>query len=71
MASDPRLADLPATVHLLVVNRFILLPETTLPLTLTDERYSELVESLAARGGYLGGQVPEQAADRRPPPRGS
>ena len=54
MASDLRLDDLPATIHLFVVNRFILLPETTLPLTLTDERYSGLVESLAAKNGYLG-----------------
>jgi uncharacterized protein len=54
MAADLRLEDLPATVHLLTVNRFILLPETTLPLTLTDERYIELVESLAEAGGYLG-----------------
>ncbi|HYX24869.1 MAG TPA: LON peptidase substrate-binding domain-containing protein [Thermoanaerobaculia bacterium] len=65
MASDPRLADLPATVHLLVVNRFILLPETTLPLTLTDERYSELVESLAARGGYLGFILSQESKEGR------
>ena len=54
MASDLRLEDLPKTIHLLMVNRFILLPETTLPLVLTDERYMELVESLAAAEGYLG-----------------
>ncbi|HEX3551599.1 MAG TPA: LON peptidase substrate-binding domain-containing protein [Thermoanaerobaculia bacterium] len=54
MASDLRLDDLPSTVHLLTVDRFILLPETTLPLTLTDERYSGLVESLAERDGFLG-----------------
>ena len=54
MASDLRLEDLPKTVHLLMVNRFILLPETTLPLVLTDERYIDLVESLATADGYLG-----------------
>ncbi|HEV7504407.1 MAG TPA: LON peptidase substrate-binding domain-containing protein [Thermoanaerobaculia bacterium] len=54
MASDLRLDDLPKTIHLLMVNRFILLPETTLPLVLTDERYMELTESLAAADGYLG-----------------
>jgi len=54
MASDLRLDELPTTIHLLMVNRFILLPETTLPLVLTDERYIELTESLAAAGGYLG-----------------
>jgi Lon protease-like protein len=53
MAPDLRIEDLPTTVHLLAANRFILLPETTLPVTLTDERYSGLVESLA-EGGYLG-----------------
>ena len=54
MASNPRLDDLPRTIHLLMVNRFILLPETTLPLVLTDERYIELTEALAAADGYLG-----------------
>lgn len=54
MASDLRLEDLPRTIHLLMVNRFILLPETTLPLVLTDERYMELMESLAETDGYLG-----------------
>ena len=54
MASNLRLEDLPKTIHLLMVNRFILLPETTLPLVLTDERYIELAESLAASDGYLG-----------------
>ncbi len=54
MASDLRLENLPTTIHLLMVNRFILLPETTLPLALTDERYIELAESLAETGGYLG-----------------
>jgi Lon protease-like protein len=53
MKSDPRIDDLPATVHLLMVNRFILLPETTLPLVLTDPRYGALVE-LLGEGGYLG-----------------
>ncbi len=54
MASNLRLDELPTTLHLLMVNRFILLPETTLPLVLTDERTIELTESLAAADGYLG-----------------
>lgn len=65
MASDPRLDDLPKTLHLLMVNRFILLPETTLPLVLTDERYMELTESLAAADGYLGFILPGEAHGSR------
>ena len=65
MASDPRLDDLPKTLHLLMVNRFILLPETTLPLVLTDERYMELTESLAAAGGYLGFILPGESHGSR------
>ncbi|MEA2600575.1 MAG: uncharacterized protein QOF89_1567 [Acidobacteriota bacterium] len=53
MAPDLRIEDLPTTLHLLAVNRFILLPETTLPMVLTDERYSGMVEALG-EGGYLG-----------------
>ncbi|HEX4966213.1 MAG TPA: LON peptidase substrate-binding domain-containing protein [Thermoanaerobaculia bacterium] len=49
-----RIDDLPTSIHLLTVNKFILLPETTLPLVLTDAKYAKLAESLAETEGYLG-----------------
>jgi uncharacterized protein len=65
MAPDPRIEDLPTTVHLLTVDRFILLPETTLPVVLTNERFSGLVESLAERNGYLGFILSREGAGER------
>lgn len=65
MAPDPRIEDLPTTVHLLTVDRFILLPETTLPVVLTNERFSGLVESLAERDGYLGFILSREGAGER------
>src|SRR5215203_2081727 len=71
MSAVPRLDDLPATVHLLAVERFLLLPETILPLVLTDPGVCELVESLAAEGGYLGFAQPrrgEAGREKTPSP---
>jgi uncharacterized protein len=68
MSADPRLADLPVTVHLLAVERFLLLPETILPLVLTDPGVCELVESLETEGGYLGFAQPRRSADWREEP---
>ena len=71
MSAAPRLVDLPVTVHLLAVERFLLLPETILPLVLTDPGVCELVESLAAEGGYLGFAQPrrgEAGREKAPSP---
>jgi uncharacterized protein len=65
MAPDLRIEDLPTTIHLLTVDRFILLPETTLPVVLTNERFSGLVESLAERDGYLGFILSREGAGER------
>jgi uncharacterized protein len=53
MALDLRIADLPSTVYLFPVDRFILLPETTLPMTITEPRSQRLLEA-AEESGYLG-----------------
>ena len=54
MAPDLRIADLPPTVYLFPVDRFILLPETTLPMTITDPRSQDLLETAKGTSGYLG-----------------
>jgi uncharacterized protein len=69
MSPPLQIADLPATVHLLAVEMFLLLPETILPLVLSDPGVCELVETLAAEGGYLGfaqPHRPETAGQKRP-----
>lgn len=68
MGTLPRIADLPATVHLLAVETFLLLPETILPLVLSDPGVSELVETLAAEGGYLGFVQPRRGNAGRQAP---
>jgi Lon protease-like protein len=68
MSVVPRFDDLPATVHLLAVERFLLLPETILPLVLTDPGVCEIVESLEAEGGYLGFAQPRRGDWREEPP---
>ncbi len=65
MAPDPRIEDFPTTLHLLTVDRFILLPEATLPMVLTDERFKGLVESLAEKDGYLGFILSREGAGER------
>jgi uncharacterized protein len=54
MSPDLRIADLPSTVYLFPVDRFILLPETTLPMTITDLRSQEILKTAEAASGYLG-----------------
>lgn len=53
MPPDLRLADLPSTVYLFPVDRFILLPETTLPMTVTDRHSRNLLDAAEA-SGYVG-----------------
>jgi Lon protease-like protein len=54
MRSDPRLADLPATLLLLPLDSLVLLPETALPITLTDPASRAIVDAALAAGGYAG-----------------
>ncbi|HEX9942592.1 MAG TPA: LON peptidase substrate-binding domain-containing protein [Thermoanaerobaculia bacterium] len=54
MNSDPRIADLPSTIHLMPIEGFILLPETTLPLTIVDAQSRELLDAADAESGYVG-----------------
>lgn len=62
MSPELRIADLPSTVYLFPVDRFILLPETTLPMTITDSRSREILEAAEATSGYVGViQAREQA----------
>ncbi len=54
MPSDLRLAELPSTVYLFPVDRLILLPETTLPMTITDFQSRDLLDAAEAASGYVG-----------------
>jgi Lon protease-like protein len=66
--ADLRIADLPPTVYLLPVDRFILLPQTTLPMTITEPRSQQLLEAAESAGGYLGviqARPPEEASGSR------
>jgi Lon protease-like protein len=68
MTPDLRLADLPSTVYLFPLDRFILLPETTLPMTVVDPRSREALEAAESAGGYVGviqNRPPEDGADSK------
>ena len=54
MSPDLRLADLPSTVYLFPIDQFILLPETTLPMTVTDPRSQKALETAESTSGYVG-----------------
>jgi uncharacterized protein len=54
MPSDLRISDLPSTVYLFPIDRFILLPGTTLPLTITAPRSQETLDAAEAADGFLG-----------------
>lgn len=54
MSSDLRLADLPATLHLLPLVPWLLLPETVLPVTVTDSHDLGVLAAALAAGGYVG-----------------
>jgi Lon protease-like protein len=49
-----RLADLPATVLLLPLEPFILLPQTSLPVTLTDAQSHRILDAALAGEGLVG-----------------
>jgi uncharacterized protein len=65
MPSDFQVSDLPATVYLFAIDRFILLPETTLPLTITAPKSQEILDAAEEAGGFLG------VIQRRPKEAGS
>ncbi len=54
MPPELRIADLPSTVYLFPIDRFILLPETTLPMTVTDPRSQKVLEAAESTSGYIG-----------------
>jgi Lon protease-like protein len=54
MDPAPQLADLPSTVYLLAIDRFILLPETTLPIKITHPPSCEVLDAAEAESGYVG-----------------
>lgn len=68
MNPDLRLDDLPTTLHLLPLAPWLLLPETTLPVTITDRRARGVLDTALAAGGYVGvvlphGEEPGSPAD--------
>jgi uncharacterized protein len=68
MDPAPQIADLPSTVYLLAIDRFILLPETTLPIRITDLRSQEVLDAAEAEGAYVGviqTRSAEKGADSR------
>jgi len=68
MEPELRLADLPSTIYLFPVERFILLPETTLPLSIVDSRVQEILDGAQAASGYIGvieRRPKEERADSR------
>ena len=60
MKSDPRLDELPTSIHILPLDRFILLPETTLPVTFAASWARALVDVALATSGYIGVVQPEE-----------
>ncbi len=54
MPPSVRLADLPSTVYLFPVDRFILLPETILPVVVTDAESRKVLEAAESTSRYLG-----------------
>ncbi|HEV8581827.1 MAG TPA: LON peptidase substrate-binding domain-containing protein [Thermoanaerobaculia bacterium] len=54
MNPELRIADLPSTVYLFPIDRYILLPETTLPLTVTESRSQESLDAAEEAGGFVG-----------------
>ncbi len=66
MSPDLRISDLPTTVYLFPIDRFILLPETTLPMTVTDPRSQRILEAAESASGYVGviqNRPPEERSD--------
>jgi len=54
MNPDLRIADLPTTIHLLPLGPFLLLPGSSLPITLTDLWSRGIVDAALAGGGWVG-----------------
>lgn len=54
MDPDLRLAALPSTIYLFSIDRFILLPETNLPLAIVDLRSQGILDAAQAESGYVG-----------------
>lgn len=68
MSPNLRLADLPSTVYLFPIDRFILLPETTLPMTITEPRSQRILEAAESESGYVGviqNRPPEERSGSR------
>jgi Lon protease-like protein len=62
MNPDPRISSLPTTLHLLPLESLLLLPETAIPVTITDFAARGIVEAALAAGGYVG-VIQEISAD--------
>ena len=62
--TDLQLAELPSTIHLFSIARFLLLPGTTLPLTITHLRSQEILDAAEEEGGYLGVILTRPREDR-------
>lgn len=54
MNPDPRISSFPTTLHLLPLEALVLLPETAIPVTITDFAARGIVEAALAAGGYVG-----------------
>jgi hypothetical protein len=65
MNSDPRISSFPTTLHLLPLEALVLLPETSIPVTITDFSARGIVEAALAAGGYVG-VIQEISADGGP-----
>lgn len=61
MNPGPHIGDLPAKIHLLPID-MLLLPEGALPVTFTDPRFGDLVETAASSTGYAGVVLPREDA---------
>jgi Lon protease-like protein len=64
MSTPLQIADLPSTIHLFSIARFLLLPGTTLPLTITHLRSQEILDAAEEEGGYLGVILTRPQEDR-------
>jgi uncharacterized protein len=68
MNPELRITDLPPTVYLFPIDRFILLPETTLPLAVTEPRSQEILDAAEGASGFVGviqTRPPGERADSR------
>jgi len=66
MSLDLRITDLPSTLHLFPVDAFVLLPEASLPLTITSSWRRRILDAAEEVGGWIGviqGQ-PEESFSR-------